>query len=138
MVSWHPQCKLTWTIALECSSVSDKEGGRVWRREVRGLSSEIGGIGARALRAASRSAFAFVHDSRPLESRHTVNTATRDYYGNRATSLMVPSRASYASFFFFAEVSMHQIGQIGTISRPGVQLVAGARMKIIVFEKVQI
>lgn len=29
---------------------------------------------------------------RPLELRHTANTATRDYYGNRAPSFMAPSR----------------------------------------------
>lgn len=49
---------------------------------------------ARAFRAASRSAShpftaSFV---RPLELRHTANTATRDYYGNRAPSFMAPSR----------------------------------------------
>jgi len=54
MVSWHPQCKLTWTIALECSSVSDKEGKRVWERSM--WIVEWNRHGTRALRAASRSA----------------------------------------------------------------------------------
>lgn len=100
MVSWHPQCKLTWTIALECSSVSDKEGKRV-RGERSTVDCRVKSAWCSGTSRCISKCIAFVHGSRSLESRHTANTATRDYYGNRATSLMVQPVMLLPRFFFF-------------------------------------
>jgi len=59
---------------------------------------------ARALRAASRSASRPFTGTRPLESRHAANMATRDYYGNRAPSLTTPSRPPTLRIFFFSSL----------------------------------
>lgn len=55
---------------------------------------------------------------RLLEPRHAAGIATRDYYGNRATSL-IPVAASHA-VRFFDKVSMHR--SAGTILRSGARV----------------